>query len=59
MNKVAFGSVTDGDADASTSTPSPAASIAPKVSMKLPVFWPDDTKVWFSQADAHQTHHGF
>ena len=29
------------------SSPSPVVN----VSMKLPVFWPDEAKVWFAQAD--------
>ena len=34
--------------------PSSSASSSPiaNVSMKLPTFWPDATKVWFAQADA-------
>ena len=31
---------------------SDAVSLAANVLMKLPVFWPDATKVWFAQADA-------
>ena len=52
MEKVAFGSVTYGGADASPFTPSPAVFVSANVSMKFPVIYPDATKVWFAQPDA-------
>ena len=52
MEKVAFGSVTYGGADASPFTPSPAVFVSANISMKFPAFYPDATKVWFAQPDA-------
>ena len=51
MDKVVFGSETDGCSDALPSTPSPADSVAASISMKLPAFWSDAPKVWFAQDD--------
>ena len=32
--------------------PSPSSALVSNVSMKLPAFWPDAAKVWFTQVDA-------
>ena len=53
MDKVAFNQVAGGVLNVDPSNPSPAVPVAANLSMKLPFFWCDAAKVWFTQADAH------
>ena len=52
MDKVAFYHGAAGVLDEDPSTPSPAVPIPANVSMKLPTFWPDAAKVWYTKAGA-------